>query len=229
MFKLTPQEKAYLGPFFAFLGGLLLCELISKFSDGFAVPWWLSDPQYWVYPLQTLVCGGLVLRNRRYYNLAAFAGMGWALGGGLVVLALWIAPQVWLGAAPRTEGFDPTFFGESGWPYYTTLIFRLIRLAIVVPLVEEIFWRGFLLRYLVRQPFHTVPIGAWSWSSFGIVSVGFMLEHAPADWPAAILAGMLYNLVAYRTRSLSACVLAHAVTNALLGWYVLSTRQWGFW
>ena len=49
-----------------------------------------------------------------------------------------------------------------------------------------------------------------------------------ADWPAAILTGALYNLVAYRTRSLSSCVLAHAVTNALLGAYVLHTRQWGF-
>jgi CAAX prenyl protease-like protein len=86
-----------------------------------------------------------------------------------------------------------------------------------------------LLRYLIREDFTNVPIGAFSWRSFGIVTAGFCLEHAPADWPAAVLTGMLFNLVAYRTRSLSACVLAHAVTNALLGGYILRTGQWGFW
>ena len=50
-----------------------------------------------------------------------------------------------------------------------------------------------------------------------------------ADWPAAALTGALYNFVAYRTRSLSACVLAHALTNALLGLWILRTGQWGFW
>jgi hypothetical protein len=56
-----------------------------------------------------------------------------------------------------------------------------------------------------------------------------MLEHSVPDWPAALVAGFLYNLVAYRTKSLSSCVLAHGVTNALLGGYIIMTRQWGFW
>ena len=56
-----------------------------------------------------------------------------------------------------------------------------------------------------------------------------MLEHAPADWPAALLTGALFNLVALRTRSLSACVITHAVTNLLLGLYILRTGQLGFW
>ena len=48
-------------------------------------------------------------------------------------------------------------------------------------------------------------------------------------WPAALVTGFLYNVVAVRTRSLPACVAAHAVTNALLGGYVMYTHQWGFW
>jgi CAAX prenyl protease-like protein len=65
--------------------------------------------------------------------------------------------------------------------------------------------------------------------SFGAVTIGFMLVHSTADWPAAAVTGALYNLVAYRTKSLSACVLAHAVTNLLLGLWIMATRQWGFW
>jgi len=56
-----------------------------------------------------------------------------------------------------------------------------------------------------------------------------MLEHSAPDWPAAIVAGLLYNMLAYRTKSLSSCVLAHALTNALLAAYILHTKQWGFW
>ncbi len=56
-----------------------------------------------------------------------------------------------------------------------------------------------------------------------------MFEHSRPDWPAALVTGALLNLVAYRTRSLGACVLAHAVANLLLGLYVLRTGQWGFW
>jgi membrane protease YdiL (CAAX protease family) len=50
-----------------------------------------------------------------------------------------------------------------------------------------------------------------------------------ADWPAAIITGALFNLVAYRTRSLAACVLTHAITNLVLAIYILRTGQWGFW
>ena len=106
---------------------------------------------------------------------------------------------------------------------------RLLRLIVVVPLLEELFWRGFLLRYLIREDFTKVPVGEFSWLSFGVVTAGFVFEHSFADWPAALLTGALYNIVAYRTRSLSSCVLVHAVTNALLGVYVLRTGQWGFW
>ena len=69
----------------------------------------------------------------------------------------------------------------------------------------------------------------FTWKSFLITSVAFCFEHQPADWPAALLTGALFNLVAYRTKSLAACVLTHAVTNLALAIYVLQTRQWGFW
>ncbi|MEI9892669.1 MAG: CAAX prenyl protease-related protein [Chthoniobacter sp.] len=133
------------------------------------------------------------------------------------------------GRAPAHGRVRPGIFGATGWPYAVNLGLRLVRLVIVVPLLEEIFWRGFLLRYLIDENFSRVPMGTFSWRSFSIVTAGFCLEHSFADWPAAILTGALYNLVAYRTKSLSSCVLVHAVTNALLGIYVLRTGQWGFW
>ena len=148
---------------------------------------------------------------------------------GIAVFAVWISPQWILGAAPRIDGFNPTLVADSPLAHGATLAFRFLRLVIVVPFLEEIFWRGFLLRYLVREDFERVPMGAFTWLSFGAVSGAFMFEHARPDWPAALVTGALLNLVAYRTRSLGACVLAHAVANLLLGVYVVRTGQWGFW
>ncbi len=106
---------------------------------------------------------------------------------------------------------------------------RFLRLVAVVPALEEIFWRGFLLRYFIKEDFDAVPFGTYTRWSNVLVAIGFMLEHQMPDWPAALAAGFLYNITAYRTRSLPACILAHAVTNALLGAYIMTTRQWGFW
>lgn len=102
-------------------------------------------------------------------------------------------------------------------------------MVVVVPLVEEFFWRGFLLRFLIKDEFHTVPFGMFSWKSFSIVSVAFCFEHQMADWPGALVTSVLYNLVACRTKSLAACVVAHAATNLGLGIYILRTGQFGFW
>ena len=228
MFGATPQEKAYVGPFFGFLAVMLLGLVVGGLFEGHG-HWWAAETRYWVLPLQTLVGGALLVRYWRHYQLRLPARAWIAVLIGVIALVVWIAPQQWLHAAPRTDGFNPEFFGASGWPYVLNVGCRFLRLVIIVPLLEEIFWRGFLLRYLIDDDFTDVPVGAFSWKSFGIVTAGFCLEHSFPDWPAAILTGALFNLVAYRTRSLSACVLTHAVTNLLLGIYVMRTGQWGFW
>ncbi|MDR3406587.1 MAG: CAAX prenyl protease-related protein [Chthoniobacter sp.] len=228
MFGASQNEKANLAPFLAFFVVLGLGTAVGHFGDGRAF-WGFSQPQYWVFPLQTLVCSVLLIRGWRFYELGMPRRPLFAIGVGVLALLLWIAPQEWLGGPRRMEGFNPEFFGAAGWPYALNLGLRLVRLVVVVPFLEEIFWRGFLLRYLINEDFSRVPIGAFSWRSFSIVTAGFCLEHSLPDWPAAILTGALYNLVAYRTKSLSSCILVHAVTNALLGIYVLKTGQWGFW
>ena len=119
---------------------------------------------------------------------------------------------------------------QPHWAFlWFTLVLRFVRLVAVVPIMEEVFWRGFLLRYLVQENFTALPFGAWSPLSFAVVTLGFTFEHSRPDWPAAFITGILYNLVAIRTRSLPACVLAHALTNLCLGLYVMQTHQWGFW
>ena len=157
------------------------------------------------------------------------SGFWFALGVAILVFLLWISPQAFLGFSPRAAGFNPEVWVIGSGAYWATVLFRFLRLVVVVPLVEEIFWRGFLLRYLIDEKFTEVPFGKFSWLSFSAVTLAFTFAHSSADWPAAALTGILYNVVAYRTRSLSACVLAHAITNLLLGLWIMQTKQWGFW
>ncbi len=233
MFGSSPAEKAYFAPFVVFLGLIMLGQMISGLFDGQAL-WPLSSPQYWVNPAQTVICSVVLARYWHHYAMRPPARVVFTVVIGVLALVLWVSPlayvvEFFFPKVARTAGFDPAFFGADGWPYYLNVGLRFLRLVIVVPLVEEIFWRGFLLRWLIREDFTQVPFGTFQWKSFSIVSLLFMFEHAPADYPAALITGVLFNLVAIRTRSLSSCVLVHAITNLLLGLYILRTGHSGFW
>lgn len=210
----------------AFLGFLALIGLFHKIDNSI----WLTHSEYWVYPLQTLLCGLLLIKFWPAYSIERPRGPIFGLLVGIAVFLLWISPQAFLGFAPRTDGFNPiSMFGNQAALYWPTVAFRFARLVLVVPLVEEIFWRGFILRYLIREDFDNVPMGTFSWLSFAVVTLAFAFSHAMPDWPAAIITGVLYNAVAYRTKSLATCVLGHATTNLLLGLWIMRTEQWGFW
>lgn len=189
----------------------------------------LRHPAYWVYPLQTLACGAVLVFCWKEYYFAGRAGWLPAVVAGLLALAIWGSPQVLFAAPPRLEGFDPTVFAGNPSLYWLTVLARFARLVVVVPLVEEIFWRGFLMRYLIREDFSSVAFGAFRPLSFFGVAGLFMLVHQPADYPAAFLTGVIFNGLAVRTKSLTACVIAHAITNLGLGLYIMATGQWGFW
>lgn len=216
---------AYVLPMGVFIGLLALVTPLKIIGGAF----WLRAPEYWLFPLQTLVCGVLLLRYWREYEFHGLKRLGFAVGIAVIVFVIWIAPQQFFGAAPRTEGFDPQTFAAQPPLYWATVLLRFLRLVVVVPLVEEVFWRGFLLRYFINDKFEAVPIGEFSWLSFGVVVVGFTFVHSSADWIAAAITGALYNVVAYRTKSLGSCVVAHAITNLLLGLWIMHTQQWGFW
>jgi uncharacterized protein len=185
-------------------------------------------PEFWLYPAQTILCGVLLIWFWRDYQLAMPRRFGFTTAVGIVVFVAWISPQAFFGAAPRTAGFNPDRLGAAGL-YCAELILRVVRLIVVVPFIEEIFWRSFLLRFVIDDNFNRVRFGTFSWLSFIIVTLGFALSHSRPDWIGALLAGALYNAIAYRTKSLSSCIFAHALTNLLLGLWIMQTKQWGFW
>jgi uncharacterized protein len=224
----VPQKRkliAYILPLALFLALLALGSGLKTIGG----PFWLASPEYWIYPLQTVLCGWLVFFFRREYEFGKVRQPFFVVAVGVVVFVLWISPQIFFGRPARLVGFDPEVFSQQALLYWFTVVFRFLRLVIVVPFIEEIFWRGFLLRYLIDEKFYSVPFGRFSPFSFWAVSVAFALGHSMPDWIAAFLTGMAFNAVAYRTKSLASCVLVHAVTNLLLGLWIMRTHQWGFW
>lgn len=212
------------------------------------LPWHVRAPEHWVYPLQTVLCGGVLLLFRRHYTLRPWRGLGLASVLGLVGIAFWIAPSLlrealvqrglqpaawwdWFGLADRSKGFDPTL-AQGSPPWYGVVVgLRFARMVLVVPFVEEVFWRGFLMRFLATEDgrFQRVPFGTHRWHVFWIVTLAVMVIHNTEDYLGAFVWGSLMYFVAVRTKSLGACVLMHAVGNLALGLYVMKTRQWGFW
>jgi CAAX prenyl protease-like protein len=193
----------------------------------------LSDQQLlYLYPVKALLVAGLLLYFMRHYgelNWADFRNYLQTLGSillGLLVFVLWINMDWDFATFGESKGFDPTLI-ESDGIRNSLIFFRLFGAALVVPIMEELFWRSFLLRYIIDSNFLAVRIGTYSLASFAIGSVLFGLEHNLVL--AGIMAGVAYTLLLYWTKSISQCVLAHAVTNLVLGIYVLQTGQWQFW
>ncbi len=217
---------AYTLPMVTFVFLLGASSVLRKLGNNI----WFNSAEYWIYPVQTLLCGALLIRFYREYRFRSPSRVGFTMATGVLVFLLWISPQQFLGLAPRTIGFNPVgIFGNQSLLYWPTIIIRFLRLVVVVPFVEEIFWRGFLLRYLINENFEHVPFGAFSWLSFSIVALAFAFSHSPADWAVALVTGVIYNGVAYRTKNLSSCIVTHAITNLLLGLWIMKTKQWGFW
>ncbi|MFO7907116.1 MAG: CAAX prenyl protease-related protein [Planctomycetota bacterium] len=167
----------------------------------------------------------------------------WAVAVGLLGGALWIgicqlniADHVlrglglehwsWFGAR---ASFDPyTALGDTPAMMVSFLAVRLVGLACMVPLIEEFFLRGFLMRFIEKADWWTIDLGTVGQKAAITATVYGILAH-PAEPLAAAAWFSLITVLHARTGSLWNCVLAHAITNGMLGLYVLTFRDWALW
>jgi CAAX prenyl protease-like protein len=195
----------------------------------------------WLYPVKTLVVLGALVYGWCQYDelhnrLCASVGEGvLTLGAGVLVYLAWVRMDWSWATLGQATGYDPWQAGASAGVLLAVV--RLFGAAVVVPIMEELFWRSFLLRFVitlfpeektsVTTEFTSIPLGMFTPVSFLVTVVLFGSEHAL--WLAGMMAGAIYTLLLYKTRRLWPCVLAHGVTNLLLGVHVLVTREWQWW
>ena len=172
------------------------------------------------YPLRVVIVGAVLFHFREHYRefLGFISRDGVACG--LVVYVLWLLLAKEHPADPPGDFLTGSLL--TGW-----LIFRVIGAVIIIPLVEELAFRGYLLRRLQSINFQDVPISSLTTVSVLGSSLAFGLLHQ--DWVAATVAGVFYAGVLRRNGTLADAVVAHAVTNLCLSIQVLVLGQWGYW
>ncbi|MGA0846130.1 MAG: CAAX prenyl protease-related protein [Luteolibacter sp.] len=228
---------------------LLLLPLFDAWLgwDHPASPWWRQDVAHWVDPDQSLATISLIAFYWRSYQFNwswKWSGIGILLGS--IGIFFWLLPTIcydqlgltgktsgvlsWLGVDARAEGFDPSIFeGSAAW--WSVVFMRFLRAAVVVALVEEIFWRGFMMRFVHDRDgdFWKQPFGRASWKSYLVVTGLFMAAHAPIDYAGAFVYGSLTWLLCVWSKNLGACVVMHAIANLLMGLYIMQTGKYGLW
>jgi CAAX protease family protein len=212
----------YIAPFIAFLLFLGIQSLVPL-------------PHALLYTLWIAVVGAvLLIFSRGAIDLRVSHPVSTLLVG-VLVFVLWIAPDLlfpgyrsfWLFSNPVT-GHLHSSLNPGGHHSPLILSLRFARAVIIVPIVEELFWRGWLMRWLIRSDFESVPLGTYAAASFWIVAILFASEHGPY-WDVGLMAGVVYNWWMVRTKRLGDLILAHAVTNACLSAYVILAHQWQYW
>ncbi|WP_395091324.1 CAAX prenyl protease-related protein [Armatimonas sp.] len=180
-----------------------------------------------------LVLIALLYFHREWKSELRGDGKAVALGvvAGLLGLWLWLKldarqPAGWsIGARTAYNPFEAIANPTLRYSFITV---RFIGLALLVPVMEEVFWRSFLLRYATDQDkWKSLTLGQFSLAAFGIVTGLFALAHP--EWLAAIGYAALMAGLLRHTKSLLACIVAHGVTNAALGIFVLLTGKWHYW
>lgn len=193
-------------------------------------------PVDWFYPIRlVLVTITILIVSRPYLSLRT--RMPWAsIGIGAAVFLVWVGPDFLFGPGYRHFWlFENSLTGAAtssvnGSLRMSTpfLAVRIAGSALWVPVLEELFWRGWLMRWLIDKDFLKVPLGTYAPAAFWTVAVLFASEHG-AFWEVGLAAGIIYNWWLVRTKNLADCMLAHAVTNALLAAYVVAYGQWQYW
>lgn len=230
----SPDVVRFL-PFAAFL---LVGALGGKAFEG---------AEYWMYAAKTLVAGALL-----WWWRDKIAEMRWAFNVegvvvGLVIAALWIGlegrvpslgrlwdlAREWTGGpkAPEVkppEAWNPVAYFSSnavlGWGFVAV---RVLGRSLVVPAMEEVFYRSLAYRYLVNPRFETVALGTFRAGAFAGTSLLFGLSHAE-HWLSAVVCGAAYQGLVVRRGRLGDAMLAHAVTNLAISGYAIGTGRWEF-
>ena len=153
---------------------------------------------------------------------------------GLTVFVVWVAPDFILPGWRQSPIFQNGITGRvsisipPGDLTPLMLVLRSARAVLLVPILEELFWRGWLPRWIQDNRVDRVPLGRYTPLAFWTTALLFAAEHGPF-WEVGLVAGVIYNWWMRRTRSLGDLMIAHSVTNLALSLYVIATGRWGFW
>jgi len=226
-------QLPYLLPFMAFVLVMAPPTFLGKTGG---VDWkglWQTY-QPLLYLLKTLLAALFLFLCWHHYTPIRWTRLTLGAAVGIAGTVIWIlvvygSQMAGISSKPHPADFyNPDLMLHETWQRWGYLVIRVAGPSLVVPLMEELFFRDFLMRALIRGArFQDVAVGTFTWFSFIGVSLLFGLNHG-AQWPAGIAYGLLMGFLLIRTKSLGACIVAHGVTNFTLYLYVIYAGDWQF-
>jgi CAAX prenyl protease-like protein len=199
---------------------VVLTSLQTSFGPGGA---------YWLYLVKTVLAGGLLWWWRKEIPELRWNFSWSGLAVGVLIAVVWVGLD---DRYPKLGGqgtpWNPhLYFGEGSPAAWFFVGVRLAGSTVMVACLEEVFFRSFLYRTLQARDFVAVPLNRISWGALAITVVVFGMEHR--EWLPGLVCGAAYHgLVLWRNR-LGDAILAHAVTNFLLGLWIIQRGAWQFW
>jgi exosortase E/protease (VPEID-CTERM system) len=211
--KNNPVVMALLVPFLVWLGSI---TLDAAFSEGF---------DHW-YPVQILAVAVALLWYRHIYWRWEWNCSWLSVCVGILVFVFWIVSE-----RIMIHGNDATIAAniagmDQRWATLW-LGFRVVGSVLVIPFVEELAFRGYLLSRLAAAEFEVIGRRRFSWAAFLLSSAAFGAMHE--RWFAGAGAGMAYALAFYRHGRLGDAIVAHVTTNGLIALSVLMFGAWSLW
>lgn len=220
-----------MAPYMAYL-------LLLMFNDAFP-----TSLRWVAIVLHTVLAGYVVWLFRNHLPPMGKPHVAIAVVAGLIAAWGWVAGQhavngviIWRhdlgGPLPFYPGefkaYDP-HVDYSGTAFWVYVVAKIGRACTIVAVVEEIFWRGFILRAFVKwDRYETVPWGRFSWQAMILSSLLSVIQH-PNNWVVSIGCWLLFNALFYWKKSLLCLMITHAVTNLALYIYVVRAGDWQFW
>ena len=185
--------------------------------------------QYWIYALKTIIGACLLWLVRSHVKEMKWNFSWEAAVVGVAVFLLWVGLDGFYPIlAARTGNFNPAKTYGTGSVAATAFIaVRIIGSSIVVPPLEEIFYRSFIYRYLIKSDFLSIPLGHLNWWAFLLAGVIFGIGHY--EWLPGILCAFAYQGLVCRKDRLGDAITAHAITNFLLALWVITHQAYQFW
>lgn len=198
--------------------------------------WFDPALAYWLYLAKTLLAVWMLLALRPLIPEMRWAFSWEAIVVGIGIFTLWVGiSHGWAvenyfrkAATIPTSVWNPNEQFGTGTPLaWLFILTRILGSTLVVPPLEEVFYRSFFYRYVAKVDFLSVPLNQFLPVPFLVTSLLFGLVHN--QWLAGIICGAAYQWLVIRKGRLGDAMTAHAITNFLLGIWVVWRGAWQFW
>ena len=188
-----------------------------------------AGSEYWFYFAKTMVGAWLIWQIR-----PLIAEMRWkisweAVAVGIAVFAIWAGlDNCYPKPGKAGAAWNPHLqFGENSALAWLFIFTRIAGSALIVPPLEEVFYRSYVYRALAKPDFQSVPLNHFAWLPFLATAAIFGFSHY--EWLAGILCAFAYQGLVLRKNRLGDAITAHAITNFLLGLWIVWKHDWHFW